>query len=159
MAQQKFRDFLQSKLENALASQSDREKRFLLRQFFFAALSEVVDEVLDTEVAPIEGNPAQPKFELREDSDYYEYHLARANVYASFTTAQRKVLRALAMRTAFDVLDGIFHVMDFMPAFELEVGLRLRQEPNFNAVIRSADTDELQYGRNGIPKGLTKYEY
>lgn len=62
------------------------------------------------------------------------------------------------MRTAFQVLDGMFYLLDFLPEFEVELGLRARHDPEFHVVLRSAETDELQYGRADIPKNLTKYE-
>ncbi len=159
MPQQRFREFMQLKLDEAIGAESDSKRRALLREFFFAALSEVVDEVLDREIAPIDGNPAPPKFEIRQDSDYYMYNLARANAFVSFTDDQRKVLRGLVMHTAFDVLDGVLYVLDFMPGCELEIRLHSRQNPSFNVLLRSPETDQLQYGRNRIPKPLTKYEY
>jgi hypothetical protein len=159
MMQQRFRDFLQAKLEEALKSESERDRRRLMREFFFAVLSEVAEDVLDLEIAPMDGAPAQPNFEVRSDSQDYDYHTARANAFRSFDETQIKILRAVAMHTAFGVLDGILHTLDFMPGFETEIRLQSRQDPTFNVILRSAETDELQYGRSGLPQGLTKYEY
>jgi len=158
MPQENFRAFLQSKLEAAAAATTERERCSDLRQFFYAALSEVAEDVIDKEMRPINGTPTEAQFSLRQDSVYYPYNLAKANAYAAFSDDQRAVLRGLLMRTAFEVLDGVFYTLDCMPDCELEMRLCPEIDGAVESVILSRDTDELRYGRNHIPKGLTKYE-
>jgi hypothetical protein len=158
MPQANFQQFIYSQLDAASKATSEGARRSALRQYFYAVLSEVAEDVIDNEMTPVNGSPTPPKFALRPDSSYYPYNMARANGYASFTDEQRAVLRGLVMRTAFEVLDGIFYSLDFLPDAQLEMRIVSEADEGVESVILSQDTDELQYGRNYIPKGLTKYE-
>src|SRR2546430_2120163 len=99
-----------------------REDRIrALMNYFFTALCECAEKVADEEIAPIDGTPIEPQHDLRPDSLYYRYHLARKSAYAEFSTEQRKVLKGLVLRTAFETMFEIALKLQGISEHEVDI--------------------------------------
>lgn len=160
MPEDKYRDFLSTQERRAKAAVSEVERVEALRRLFCGVLALCAERVIDAELAPIDGTPAEPKLEVRPESAYYPYHLARQSGFADFTDQQRQVLKGLVMHTAFDVLDAIFHRLDSFVGFQVGISLYSYAENlSKEHQLRSLETDDLASARIDIPKALTKHEY
>ena len=137
--------------------QEDRHRAVM--EFFYASLLECAEKVMDREMAPINGTPVEARYELRPDSVYYAYHLARKNAYANFSDEQRQALKGLLLMTAFDTFFAISVRLCEMSEHEMEIRLKPNLAPDLEHRVHDTDCDGLDYWRNELPQILSKYEY
>jgi hypothetical protein len=130
-----------------------------LMKFFHTALVECAEDVADKEIAPIDGTPAEPSYDLREDSLYYAYHLARKTGYADFSAEQRKVLKGLVLRTAFETMVRIAMRLQIMSEHEVDLVLCPKGARDIEHPLHQPDIEGHGYWDEELPSSLTKYEY
>jgi hypothetical protein len=128
-------------------------------KFFYASLIECAEDVVDEEIAPIDGVAKEASYELRADSLYHAYHLARRSAYAGFSDEQRQAVKGVVLRTAFETMFKIVMRLESMSEHEVEILLRPKGVPDLEHRLHAPDVDGHHYWDDQLPATLSKYEY
>src|SRR5262249_101195 len=120
-------------------TQVREDRHRALMQYFFATLFECAEDIADGEIAPIDATATEPRSELRPESLYYEYHLARKSAYAGFSAEQRKAVKGLVLRTAFETMFHIALRLQSMSEHEVDILLRPKCAPDIEHPLHATD--------------------
>jgi hypothetical protein len=151
---------LQQQLEIIATATEQEQALNALIQYFHARLSACAEEVIDEEMAPINGTPFTSPYADRPDSSYFAYNTAKRHAYAGFSEEQRQILRGLVQHTAFEMLQGIFCTLADISEHEVSIQLRPKVKPELvhDLCARSPDHGNY-YWSEDIPAAVSKYEY